>query len=180
MLNIPEQYGASLWSANPFLQILHPFKDLYEQDKSKDKRTSSNLLWCIVWKNHPDEQKNRFYRLSSEDLERHCLDFEPSYNPEDSLFIECTLAFNENLLTKVEAAYKKEKEHLLEIQKALIEMPLTIENLAEIVKIKAMMPKLYSEFAKVDREFTTEQSKKRVHGGRAQTQRELGKFRPEE
>ena len=59
MFIIPSDPKENMWNHNPTLIYLKPFSDLYNQDNSKDKTISSNLLWCVTWMCHPDEDRNK-------------------------------------------------------------------------------------------------------------------------
>jgi hypothetical protein len=60
--------SVSFWDANPQFKLVNPFKDLYKNDKSKDKRKSSDMMYFVAlcydispankFKNLPEEEKH--------------------------------------------------------------------------------------------------------------------------
>lgn len=39
---------ANFWSLHPDMKVIRPFKDIYDDDKSKKKEDSSKMMWFIV------------------------------------------------------------------------------------------------------------------------------------
>lgn len=54
MRNIVQNFDLSnnFWEFNPQMKIV--FKDIYSKDKSKDKSKSSNIMWGIFLREHPE------------------------------------------------------------------------------------------------------------------------------
>ncbi len=179
MFIIPESISENLWEHNEFLIYLKPFSVLYSKDKSKDKRVSSNILWCCTWMCHPDETKNKYYRINEEERLEVCREFEPSFNLSDPLVAEILDKYPDLCLTLIERSYKEDKDQLSAISKFLNNEKITLANAETIIKLKAQLPKIYADFAKTDKEFEKQKSTQRVFGGRQKSQREKGALRPE-
>lgn len=180
MFVVPQSHKENLWEHNPHLQILNPYSQLYNNDTSKNKTQSSNLLWCIIWLCHPDEDLNKFYRLPYDEKISHCTSFESSFNIDDPTIKECIDIFPKSCLTLIQAAYKEDKDQLYKISAFLNKLDLTLETIQDVIKLKAQMPKIYADFAKTDKEFERNKSTQRVHGGRTKTLRERGVLQPDE
>lgn len=180
MFIIPSDPKENMWNHNPTLIYLKPFSDLYNQDSSKDKTVSSNLLWCITWMCHPDEDRNKYYRIVEEERLQVCKDFEPSFDKNDPLIKDAMDKYPELCLSSIEQSYKLEKDQLIKLTKFLNSTELTLDNAETIIKLKAQMPKIYADFAKTDKEFEKHKSTQRIFGGRTQTTRERNGLIPEE
>jgi len=180
MFNVPFSHNENLWEHNPHLQILKPFSYLYNNDTSNNKIDSSKILWCIVWLCHPDEDKNRFYRLPPDELMDHCKSFSQSFDPNDEIVKECMSQFPRLCLTLIEASYKESKDQLFKLTRFLNQQDITLENAEMLIKLKANIPKIYADFAKTDKEFEKSKATQRIHGGRQRTLRERNVFEPEE
>ena len=55
--------GVNFWNANPQYMII--FKDLYTEDKSKNKEKSSTIMWAVFFYIHP---RSDFYNLPDKDV----------------------------------------------------------------------------------------------------------------
>ena len=53
----------NFWEVNSFFKVF--FKDVYDEDKSKNKETSSLKMWCIAF--YADDSKDNKYRNMSND-----------------------------------------------------------------------------------------------------------------
>lgn len=180
MLNIPENINENLWELNSHMTIVKPYSLLFNSDKSKNKHTSSKILWCIIWMSHPDEDKNKFYRIKEDERLDLCKEFEPSFNKDNEVIKECIERFPELCLTLIEQSYKQEKDQLAKITRFLNSQEISFDNAESLIKLKSSMPKLYADFAKTDKEFERTKSQQRVFGGRQKTQREKNVFKPED
>lgn len=180
LLTIPRDIHSNMWNENPHLIYLSPFSQLYNRDKSKQKDNSSKEIWCIVWLTHPDEEENKYYRLPDDEKLDVCQSFYSGFDIEDQTIKECIDKFPDLCLTLIENTYKRDKDQLFKISKFLNEQELDLENLAEIIKLKALMPKIYTDFDKIEKLFQKNKSEQRVHGGRGKTLNEKGALVPDE
>ncbi len=174
MFTIPKDIKSNLWEVNPHLIYLKPFSQLYLQDKD------SKHLWCIIWLSHPDEEDNKYYRLPDDERLQVCMDFNPKFNVEDPLIQECIDRVPDLCLDSVQQVYKESKDQLLKINRFLNKQEINLENVEQLVKVKAGMPKIFKEFGDIEKQFQKSKSDQRVHGGRAKTIREKKYLQPEE
>jgi len=118
MSRVHFEYTKSFWKEFPELKIIKDFSLIYNNDKSKDKIDSSQLMWAIQLCYHPD---SLFYNIpNKEDLInkdflkkdmvwskiRHLVD----------LYIETTLSEAQRSMIMWEEQMRKRREFLLETE----------------------------------------------------------------
>ena len=66
MRNIVENYSPknNFWEYNPQFTLVHPFRKLWKSDRTKDKSSSSNLMWAIALIHHP---KSDLYNVTGKE-----------------------------------------------------------------------------------------------------------------
>lgn len=67
MRNVTENFDIDtiFWDYNPQFKIVSPFKSLYNSDKSRGKKNSSNIMWAIALCYHP---KSDLYNLDDKEV----------------------------------------------------------------------------------------------------------------
>lgn len=179
--SINKSQSGNFWQLNPHIKYVEPFSLMYKKDKTRDKESSSNDMWCVLWMTDPDEDCNKYYRILDKDERLQiCKNFNKDFNPENQLIKEALERYPFLCLTADELAYKLQKDQLIEISLFLSKQEITLESAGEIIKLKASMPKIYLDFEKTDKMFKTNKSEARVWGNRKQTAREKGSILPDE
>ena len=66
MRNITEQYGpgVSFWEVNPQFKAINPYKRMWESDRTKGKKATSDIMWAIALAHHP---KSDLYYISDKE-----------------------------------------------------------------------------------------------------------------
>lgn len=172
--------SGNFWDLNPHMIYIEPFHSLYLSDTTKDKDKSSKDMWCILWLTDPDEEVNKYYRIASKDERLEiCKNFHPDFDPEHPLVEEALIKYPHLCLTADELAYKLQKDQLIEISQFLSSQTIGMDNIKEIIDLKAKMPKIYQDFEKIDKIFHKNKSEQRVWGNRKLTAREKGNLTPD-
>lgn len=171
----------NFWELNPHMIYVEPFFSMYNADKTKDKSKSSKDMWCIIWMVDPDEDVNRYYRITDPDERLSiCKNFNPDFDENHPLILDALEKYPFLCMDAVERSYKLDKDQLIQISTFLSKQPITLENAKEIIDLKAKLPKIYQDFDKLDKMFQKNKSEQRVLGGRKQTARERGLITPTE
>lgn len=179
--NITKTHDGSdnFWDINPHMIYVKPFSEIYSLDKKKDKEKSSKDMWCVFWLTDPDEEVNKYYRIPTiEERLDICKSYNPDFDEEHPLIKEAIEKYPHLCLNADELAYKLQKDQLIEISQFLAEQTISMENIKEIIELKAKMPKIYQDFEKIDKMFRTGKDQQRIHGGRKKTPRERGMINP--
>jgi hypothetical protein len=179
--NINKSQSGNFWILNPHIRYVEPFSHMYKKDKTRDKEQSSDDMWCILWMTDPDEEVNKYYRVTDkEERLKICQSYNKNFDPEHPIIKEALEKYPFLCLTADELAYKLQKDQLIEISLFLSKQEITLESAKEIIDLKAKMPKIYQDFEKIDKMFKTNKSEARVWGNRKQTAREKGTILPDE
>ena len=177
---INKNQTGNFWELNPHMIYVDPFSNLYTLDKSKDKEQSSKDMWCVLWLTDPDEEVNRYYRIPKDERVQVCLNFNPKFDQDHPQIQECLAKYPYLCLTADELAHKLQKDQLIEISQFLSSQVIGMDNVKDIIDLKAKMPKIYQDFEKIDKMFQKNKSEQRIFGGRKQTARERGQLTPDE
>lgn len=170
----------NFWELNPHMIYVNPFSELYDSDKTKNKEVSSKSMWGILWMVDPDEETNKFYRISLTERLEIIKKYDPNFDPDHPLIKQCIEQYPYTCLTADELSYKLQKDQLIEITKFLSSQEISLDNVKDIIDLKAKLPKIYQDFEKVSKMFEKSRSEKRIFGGRKQTARERGQIQPDE
>ncbi len=178
--SIIKSQSGNFWELNPHVIYVEPFRDLYDEDKSKNKEQSSKDMWCILWMTDPDEEVNKYYRIPKDERLNICKNFNPAFDPDHPLIQDCLKQYPHLCLTADELAYKLQKDQIIEISTFLSSQEITLETAKDIIDLKSKMPKIYQDFEKVSKMFEKNKSEQRVFGGRKLTARERGDLTPDD
>ena len=170
----------NFWDINPHMIYVAPFADLYTRDKSKNKEQSSKDMWCVLWMSDPDEEVNKYYRIPLEERIQVCKNFNKSFDPTDPDIEDCLKRYPYLCLSADELAYKEQKDQLIELSAWLRQQPIDMSTIKELIDLKAKMPKIYTDFDKIEKTFVKVKQEQRIHGQRKATIRERGGIVPTE
>jgi hypothetical protein len=163
----------NFWDLNPHLRFVNPFSFLYNQDSSKNKDTSSKHMWCIFFLSEPDENINLYYRLSYDELIKVCENFNPDFNIEDELILQCVQEYPEICLTVIERLLKTTKDLFKKRNSFLKEAEYNFETMTAIDNAIAKTPKMEEDFDKIVQKYIEDKNKEvQLYGGRKLTARE--------
>jgi len=170
----------NFWELNPHVIYVAPFADLYTRDKTKDKIESSKHMWCVVWMVDPDEEVNKYYRLPKDQLIDTCKSYNKLFDPTDPDIEDCLNSYPYLCMSADELAYKQQKDQLIEISQFLSTQEITMDSVTELIKLKALLPKIYQDFEKIEKSFIKTKTATRVFGQRSLNARERGDIQPDE
>ena len=126
LTNYPINPNINYWVANPQMRFIPPFSKLYTKDKGGDY--SSTQMYVITFMCEPDEQENKFFRMS-EDVRQHNLKQAfPSIKWEDPLFVEALEAYPFECLDTIQRSLKEELESIKTRAKLISETPYTLDD----------------------------------------------------
>lgn len=181
IVNLNRTTEGNFWELNPHMIYLEPFRSLYLLDETKSKDKSSKDMWCVFWLEDPDEDINKYYRLSSiEEKLEVCKAFHPEFDEEHPLIIECREKYPHLCLNADELAYKLQKDQLIQISQFLAKQEINMDTVKDLIDLKAKMPKIYQDFEKLDKMFQKSKGEQRVWGRGKLTAREKGHIIPDE
>jgi hypothetical protein len=178
LVNESIQYeNKNFWEVNPQLVYMPPFSSLYSNDKSKNKEKSSKDMWCIFFMSDPDEEKNKFFRIT-EDKRLDMLKevFHPEFDENDELILTCLNTYPHICLSSVERALKAEKEALAKRAKFLQEADYNYDTMKDLDNAYSKTSKIYENFEVIEERFMKQKNQARVRGGRRETASERGEI----
>jgi len=183
------------WILNPQMKYMAPFCELYKRDQGGAK--SSKDMWCIFFLADPDEELNKFYRMSLElRLEMLISEYHAEFDLDDVLITECIQAYPDAALTAVGRAYKLEKDSFIARGMLLSSTPYTFDEVARdkqgaiiyvagkpmIIKgnakdldyMRGNTGKIMQQYKNIDKMFYDEKKALRIFGGRNESIVEKG------
>lgn len=138
------------WREYPQFKVLDPFKELYKEDKSRDKVHSSQKMWAIAFLCDPS--KNNPYRnLSIADKQiLLAKDFLKQPNFDWFTLKDCVDFYNQCLLTPEQKSLVAWKNKMEERDKFLSDTKYTLANGTQLDKIIAATPSLYLQLKSLE------------------------------
>lgn len=163
----------NFWELNPHLRFVNPFASLYDRDETKNKTQSSKDMWCIFFLSEPDEDINLYYRLTYSEILNVCTNFNPDFNIEDDLILQCMQEYPETCLTVIQRLLKTTKDLFKKRNQFLKEADYNFETMTAIDNAIAKTPKMEEDFDKIVQKYAEEKNKEiQLYGGRKLTARE--------
>jgi hypothetical protein len=155
---------SSFWDTYPDFKL--PFKDVYDKDKSKGKKDSSNLMWAISLLNH---RSSVYYDLVKEEKERLLEEMflTQGYFFANEEYVE-TLSFKFNKFTQDTPANRQLKalEDVLEKRTKFIEgLEYSTVTWEMIDKMLGASPKIFADYQRVKKMLDDEKADSSVYGG---------------
>jgi len=176
-INIKKDFNPDLnfWELNPHLIYLKPFSKLYNEDKSKNKESSSKDMWCILWQAEADEEVNKYYRLPEDIKLDVCKEYHNTFELHDPLIQECINAYPEYCLTVIERTYKTAKDFLKKRETFLKNADYNFDTMVPLENAISKTPKILEDFDKVEKLYLqSKNTTNKVYGNRKETLREKG------
>lgn len=135
----------NFWKEHPQFKILDPFKELYKDDKSREKAHSSQKMWAIAFL--CDTSKNNPYRnLSLKDKEDLIAkDFLKNENFDWFTVKEIIDFYKKCLLTQEDKSLIAWKNKMEEFDKFIANTPITVDNGKTLIEILSKIPSLYTQ-----------------------------------
>lgn len=163
----------NFWEQNGQLSIIYPFSKIYNLDNGGDE--SSKMMTTIFLMADPDEDKNKFARMS-EDMRRKEIseNYYPDIDWENPLLKEGIEKYPELCLSAIARTLKTVKESLARRAEFLRTVIYTEDNIAKIDTAISKNLKIYEDFEAIEQKFITQEKTGKIRGGRKQSYREKG------
>lgn len=196
-INTSEVFNGNPYVSNPHLMQISPYKEIYNRDKTKDKKKASNDFYAIWIMSCPDEDENKWIRVS-EEKRKSIVAESHKVNWEDSLIVQGIKDYPEKCMGIAEKTLKGIQDKLLERDAFLKASPYTndiyardangnyvskgntflVDKLSpeKIDKMLRETAALYKELSEAQKLFALDKDNKlaAIRGGRDQTDMESG------
>lgn len=169
MIDIPKvNVESNFWTLNPEFKYRDGFKDLYQKDKTRKKKYSSEIVWATyLWKH----VKSSFKNMSDEVKEINITEYLKDHS-EKHTFKEVedfTPIFLKQCLTRKQKMYLGWEEKLIERDKFLKITPYTEDNAKDLDAIMKNTKTLWDNYQKVGEEMIEEEAQSQIGGGREES-----------
>ena len=182
MHNITESFDLDniFWDFNPQFKIVSPFKELFNSDKSRGKKTSSNIMWAISLCYCPDSD---LYNLPDKEVRVFDMVKDKSFKLED--YKEHIELFKDMSLTQAQKSLAAWDDRLRDRDRFLAEQEYHFgydetyydtngeaniksfrSNVKELDEMFARTAKLYQEYFKIKKELEEDDQIKKGRGGK--------------
>ena len=164
----------NFWIANPDFLSVTVFNTLYDDDKSKNKDSSSQVMWAVahlvdmntanVWRNLPEADKKK---LIAEDLLKNKkFDWAAYQNIIDE--------YTERVLSIAEKMLRNFQLKLVDRQHFIDTTAYDMENADQLDKMMINTSKIYSQYESIQNIFELEKSSGKTRGGIKESAGEKG------
>ena len=164
--------AVNFWKVNPQLASFGGFKELYDSDDSKDKVSSSKIMWAIAFMYDPDSKfiniptEKRMDIIKIDFLKDKKFDWS-KYDNQIKMYLDC-------ILTPAERLMSEWKNKLEERSKFIKEQKYTLENAKDLDRMLADTKKMYDYYNSVLDDLIKEKSGSRVKGNTMESAAEKG------
>lgn len=185
MRNITESFNLTnnFWDFNPQFLAIPLFEKLHKSDKSRGKKTSSNIMWAITLCNHPESD---IYYYSDKENKVYKMVKDKSFKLED--YVEHIEAFKDMCLTQAQKSLVAWEDRLRDRDSFLADQEYHFgyvdkdgveykSNVKELDEMAGRTAKLYQEFAKIGKEIAEEKLEdKRGKGNKIKSATDAGEI----
>lgn len=174
MRNITENFNLNnnFWDYNPQFKIVSPFKELFNSDKSRGKKTSSNIMWAISLCYHPESD---LYNLPDKDIRVFDMVKDKSFKLED--YDEYVELFKDMCLSQAQKSLEAWDSRMKQRDRFLKDQEYTFDQYNDLGrvdkgtadqldKMAANTGKLYQEFFKIKKDLNEEEQTAKGKGGK--------------
>lgn len=164
MRNITEAFKPDtiFWKVNPQFLATSPFKELYNSDKSRNKKNSSNIMWAISLCYHPESD---IYYMS--DKENRVFDMikDKSFKLDD--YFNHIEVFKDMCLSQAQKSLISWEEFMVKRDKFIKTQEYNMDTGLDLDKMASATAKLYQDYFKIKKEVDEEKlSNKTGRGGK--------------
>lgn len=165
MMSIVNNFStdANFWDANPMLKLPLPFKELYDEDKSKNKNKSSRIMWAIALVYDPESKFINLPLPTRMLLVRDEFIGDTEFNFED--YLDQRTMYEELVLTPARRQLVEWNRIMDEKSALLRSMRYTKETWEMIEKMLISNVKLYDELERISESLEKEGNEGQVKGG---------------
>jgi hypothetical protein len=179
MRNIVENFNVnnSFWEYNPSFKIASPFKELFNSDKSRGKKNSSNIMWAIALCYHPSSD---LYNLPDKEVRVFDMVKDKSFKLKD--YTEYIKEFLDTCLSEAQKSLiawdnrMKSRDGFLANQEYSFGYEVRDEegslikvhksNVKELDEMMSRTSRIYQEYFKIKKELNEEDQIKKGRGGK--------------
>jgi hypothetical protein len=169
-------FHANFWLANPRARLVKEINELYEKDKSKEKLTSSNVMWGITMLVHPKcpvtsqlDYNERLRMVNEEFLDKIKIDPEVTHKA----VIE---AFEKGCMTRLQRIAKEWGDKLDERFALLRTLKYDLTNADDLDQMMGRTDKLWKQYITCLKDLEMETAQSQVEGGAVESLLESGKI----
>lgn len=158
----------NFWELNPHVKYLTKFKDLYENDKSKNKAKSSKQMWAIVLFT---DVKSPFRRIEETQRKEEVLnyinkefpweDIEPYFKP-----------YEEVCLSEKQQLFKSWGDKLRTREQFIRATDYKATTFKMLDEMMSQTEKMWKMYSNVEHEMIEEEQQARIKGGRKKSKSE--------
>lgn len=164
----------NFWKVNPQYLVIQPFKSFYKEDKTKDKKYSSDIMWSISLIFHPEselyytvEKEEKILteklKVKKKDVDKFLEDYKYIIDP----FIDMSLTQGQKSLVSWEKRMKQRDEFLASQHYHFGYVEGDIEyrdNTKALDDMNSKTGKFYEEYFKIQKDLSAEKLKENKKG----------------
>lgn len=172
-MSVINQYKPEVnyWEVDPQLVAIEPFKTLYEKDKTKNKRGSSQKMWAVAFFSDPE---SRFYNYSEEEkldvIKSDIIGKDKKFSWDE--LKDHIRGYMKLYMTQAERTLYTWNRKLEERDKYLNNVPYSELSLDEAKKLDTLIsntPDLYSQYEKILETIREEEVEGKTKGNRKES-----------
>lgn len=165
------EINANFWKINHQLIVPREFNELYKNDKSKDRSTSSKIMWAIALVNDPDSRfcnlpySDRIKLVARDYLKEDKYDFQ-KVEKASNLYIQLILSPAKRMMLTWNRLMDEKIEHLNKMKYS--------DNPKQIEELLTSNSKLYSEYERIMEVLDKDEVSGKARGGVNESASEKG------
>jgi hypothetical protein len=157
------------WDVHAADKLVRPFSSLYEEDKTKTKKHSSNLMWCLLLLTDPSKANP----LSRMNREERLAELSHTLSPDPTLLVDLEEEFAEYKLSYIKKRYRFYQKLLEERERYM--GTLSYDTHAQQLDTMLVNTKrIWDEFLKIKKELDVEEQSYYTKGNREESAAEKG------
>lgn len=162
----------NFWLEHPDMKIPALYASLYKNDKTKDKKESSRIMWSIALFCEID---SKFYNLQEEERKKLILsDYLKMDIDWDKELGEYVKLYQELNLTQAERSLTNFLNKLVERDQFLNDTPYSLDSADSLDKMMANTSKLYDHYNKIQKMLDADNIEQKGKGGREESLSDSG------
>jgi len=126
LVKYPINPNDNYWEVNPQVKYIKPFSEVYKLDDGGEH--SSKFMYVVTFFCDPDENENKFFRMSEEVRKKNLEEFYPEMDWEDPLFQECLEAYPFECMNSIQRSLKEQLDSMKERTKLITSTERTLDH----------------------------------------------------
>lgn len=156
----------NFWELYPDAKLALSFKDLYKSDKSRNKESSSRVMWYVALTTDPS---SRYYNLPIEEkhnvLGGDYMDDENYYSKNQKKLDQLILDYQLTKLTPAQRHLIEWDKKIDERSKFIASLPYDIQTYEDLDKMMASTQRIYDILKKIKEDLSKEEGDGQGKGG---------------